>query len=105
MRQPFRGDPLQCRRRPYGERLGRHRFPSRPPPLACAHAANGALSYVREVVPVIPARLCARPVLVRYVAAADRPGAVCWRRMNRTPFTPAYLLRELWAYGTPAAPA
>jgi hypothetical protein len=25
--------------------------------------------------------------------------------MNRNPFTHAYLLRELWAYGTPAAPA
>jgi len=39
------------------------------------------------------------------VAAADRPGAVCGRRINRNPFVHAYLLRELWTYGAPAAPA
>src|SRR5256885_2136931 len=45
------------------------------------------------------------PCWCKYVAAADRPWPVGWRRMNRNPFVHGYLLRELWAYGTPAAPA
>jgi hypothetical protein len=42
MRQRLLGEPLQRRRRPYSERPGRRRFPSRPPPQYGTAPRQGA---------------------------------------------------------------